>query len=452
MHSFNLDLTLENVPSLINTDWYKRHQQQWLKASEGYNYTQQLSGLNGEKGVERALQADDWQLATRVALMLSGEEDVEQALELAYKLDNPLLVFSILCFYQHRAKEVSDWIEVSGNIACNALEHKAEKVFLLGLLEPAFSIEEQQTSFHFNEDAMAYTDTFVVRPLDKLLDPVFSKVLDKIGLDLDFEVTTSACCIGEDCKVDLFAALVMEGKYKQANALIEQGWGNINPMLEHPDCSLIDFAVSLYDSGQHGLLNFLVSVADKHIQYTTQFFSGYEDNHERLTQLSSLAQNHIDKMNELYGESLSNKTPTEQVSELPFTYDLQYRPLTSDYIANKPKAISVLDDVNRIYPGFFDNKVTDLTISLMDANSMVIELYRYSHCAPSKRGIIDIRAHEVFSRLHMISRHEGSIPTDFQLQLAFLTQSIDSMKNMLSQLEEIDIEDKRRLKVDFTSK
>ena len=74
----------------------------------------------------------------------------------------------------------------------------------------------------------------------------------------------------------------------------------------------------------------------------------------------------------------------------------------------------------------------------MDKCLLVIELYSYNSTSPSKRAIIDMTRYENFARLFNQMQMVQSQPTNFQIQLAFLSLSHNDLKDVFSELISIE--------------
>ena len=443
MHSFNQAVSIENFPNIIGTDWFNKQVNIWLSEVKDNDLTIQPVEKYGKQGIKLALKAGDWKLATNIALTVDGEVDVDNALEIAYLLDSPILVFSIYCFYNHCYGDLSEWLENDGDISINALSFNADKCFLLGLLDPNFDVRNQNTSYHYDEDSMCFTDTLIMRPLDKLLLPEYKEILDKLALDTNFKVVTSGCCSGESCKVDLFAALVMECKFEQARHLVERSLVNINPILEHQDCTLFDYALMNYEQDEPDILKFLLQVSTPILKNMGQILSCYPESFQQILELLPNLDDFIVKIDEVVYERITKQPIYSQIEENPFTRKLQYNPFPKEKYANRNKEIPIRDDIIRLYPELLTHDVTELTISLIETELLVIELYKFNHNKPEKRALINSNCYKALSRISHHQNNEGTKPTDFQIQLAFLSLSPEEIQDVLSQLEPIDTDSMR---------
>jgi hypothetical protein len=426
------DLTIDNFPYLINyyledgTTWQEAASEQWGKLSYKYDFSAPQDEPT-EAAVVNALEKEDYLLATKLAIHCPHIEPLEFSIE----NDSPKLLYYLISYfsihgYVEGSKKWNIWTQVNSSaLLAKAVKFRSEKCFLLLLT--------------FNDiEAIQEDDSDIVhRTLDWLLQPKYKYIAQyhKLGK----QSTARSHYSGELVNMDLFAAFALERKFDLAESLIIEGWEDINPYIENYPETLLESAINQAKVGKRDLLEWYLSIIGSCYRYTQQML-------EPLTEYSSEIRKLIPDLNQRVDtealenavcENISNNCPSHaQLEYLQATSALSYAPVRQGGIQPAPQNISIFHDIKRIHEHLLKPNVTDFRICLIRKHTLSVTVFEYGESTPKCRALVDCLTLEAFRRMLRSSESEGTYPTDFQIQLAFLSMTEQELiQHVLTQLE-----------------
>ncbi|WP_418642392.1 hypothetical protein ACNUDM_20915 [Vibrio chaetopteri] len=424
---FDKALALDNLPNLIGTNWLFRQEKEWLKATQDYDFSVKEGGTYNEDDIQQFLADGDLLKATRATFVLAEWGAAYEAFGYACLFDNSALAFSIICAeilseegeLEYSREVYSDYLEY-------CLLHEAENVFRMLLLVPGFNPCDDigVTAELFNNDSDYY------RSLDWLLTDKYQAILAKFPVPKDMKVLSPTCC-DDGCKVNLFAALILEGKKEQAKQLIDLGW-DCNPYMGHQQFNLLEF---IGEEENKEAMALFMEVAGGKLLQSIETLSDYVAYSHHIEELDTKAKKPMENLASTVLNELSWRTPYEQFHTLTFTMNLLSA--QGDYTYFKPKAVSVLDDIHRLNPMFLKPYITNFTVFQAQGSTFVFDLYEYGGQLPKKRATLNMAKYQPFSD----ALKNTKTLTPFQIQLAFHCLEISDVVEIMDEMKVLNEED-----------